>query len=244
MLHDFQKWQESFSAYIRHGATTECPQGVDPELMQVYVDGFQFGINEILSNCFPVLAAILSSEQWNKLIGDFYRQHAATTPLFHELSQEFLSYLLENSITINNMPFFTELAHYEWMQLMVQNLEGESSQLEVGTHDYQQDVLAVSQLAEIVAYHYPVHQIRVDNLPTTIQETFLCIYRDFSDQVQVMELNSLSARFLQILQAKPQRCDQVIAQLAEELKWQDSDLLQTVNAEIIERFLNTGIVIK
>ena len=95
MALDFQKQQYAFANRIRQGDQAPCPDGIAEARMQVYQECFFNGISELISNCFPVLHHILQADEWQSLVRTFYATHPAKTPLFYEIPQEFLNYLLQ-----------------------------------------------------------------------------------------------------------------------------------------------------
>lgn len=240
----FQKQQHDFAARIRYGREVSCPNGISEERMHVYEECFLNGINELLSNCFPILQHILSHSQWRELIRCFYARHPSKSPLFYEIPEEFLSYLLQEKPMLEKFPFLIELAHYEWMEFvleMASEMAERPSLQEINLHKTK---VAVSNLAEIVAYNYAVHRISLNYVPAKNEQkdTYLCVYRDTNDDVKFMELNALSARLLLGLKEKPQSAIEFMKALAGEANIENPDSFINENKKIIERFLNLGIL--
>ena len=58
----------------------------------------------------------------------------------------------------------------------------------------------MSDLASLVSYQYPVHQIRADFQPTQASEVvYIVIYRDATDEVNFTLVNAVSAHLLNII---------------------------------------------
>lgn len=55
----------------------------------------------------------------------------------------------------------------------------------------------MSELATLVSYHFPVHQISADFCPTEADEiVYLVVYRDNSDEVNFTLVNAVTAHLL------------------------------------------------
>lgn len=244
MLLEFQKAQQAFANRIRHGNNAPCPKGITNGRMEIYQQCFFNGINALLTNCFPVIHSILRRDQWRGLVRDFYANHQSKTPLFYEIPEEFLSYLLQEHKGIDGFGFLIELAHFEWMALALNNASGNPPKALAKKADYDCSILAVSEVAEIVGYHFPVHRITPKYLPIKQAgtATYLCIYRHSDDRVKHIELNAVTARFLQILKASPQSTKSAIEEVAKEMGHQDIDTFWTSNNDIINYLIKQGVL--
>jgi hypothetical protein len=86
-----------------------------------------------------------------------------------------------------------ELAHYEWMELAV------SIRKQTQRWDTSENVsnVQLSQLASVVSYQYPVHQISKDYQPTEPSEAiYLVIHRDSDDKVDFTLITAMTAHLL------------------------------------------------
>ena len=244
MLLDFQKTQQEFANHIRNGDKKGSPDNIPHERMQVYKDCFFNNIDELLSSCFPILHNIIDAQEWHALIRDYYANHHAQTPLFHEIPQEFLTYLLQEHSNIIDFPFLTELAHYEWMQLMLITAAGKSPEIKKHKDILLEVNLAMSDVAEVVAYHYAVHRIKSDYLPKENEkiDTYLCVYRNSHDEINVTELNALSARLLQILKTAPQSGIKCMSQIAKEMQYSNTQQFIKNNLAILNHLYEQGVI--
>jgi len=115
----FVNVQQSFIDYIRD-PRQPLPSGTDARRMQVYRELFFNNINGFVSNAFPVLCSLYEDEQWEALVQQFFVTHDCQTPIFIEIAQEFLVFLQqEYRVSERDPVFMLELAHYEWLELVV-----------------------------------------------------------------------------------------------------------------------------
>jgi len=133
--------------------------------------------------------------------------HRAKTPYFLELPKEFLDFLQNEYGALDDVfPFLTELAHYEYAELELRVSTEENDTADV---DPNGDLLAAtpvkSVLSWVFAYHYPVHRISKDYLPTepSEQPAYLAIYRRaLLDAVENNEANLSGEKLLRELAIK------------------------------------------
>jgi hypothetical protein len=197
------KLQTRFAAHIRDPASTPAPEGIENRRMAIYRDLFFNNIQSFLSTNFPVLRTLYEDSSWRQLCRDFYSEFRSQTPLFPEISREFLRYLQhERQQRDGDPPFMLELAHYEWVELALSLDETETSEIPVNPDgDLLAGVPVLSPLAWPLSYNYPVHRICVDYQPENAgdEPTHLLVWRlqDFS--IRFMQLNEISAFLLQKL---------------------------------------------
>lgn len=196
--------QMAFAAHLRDPANQPAPEGIENRRMQIYRDLFYNNVEGFVSGAFPVLRSLTSDEKWHRMVRDFFAHYRCQTPYFLEISEEFLQYL-QNQRTPeqDDWPFILELAHYEWVELVA-----DSAVETIPTTGFNPDgnLLngrpCLSPLAYVVSYQFPVHQIGPDYTPQepSATPTFLIVYRNSDLEVKFMEINSVSARLLVLLQ--------------------------------------------
>ncbi len=130
-------------------------------------------MESFFSGLFPVCKELIGQDSWNGLIQDYLANHQAKTPLFHELGQEFLSFLNSeqeiSSTTHDRLPdYFNELAHYEWVELALSispkhgiDLSNETEQAPSVEATFSTDwLIQRSDLAWPLSYSWPVATLR------------------------------------------------------------------------------------
>lgn len=204
---DFRSVQYAFAAHLRDPAANLPPPGLEERRLAIYRDLFFNNVENFASGFFPVLRSLYRDEDWRALVRDFFARHRCRTPYFLEIAGEFLRYLGdERESQPCDPPFARELAHYEWLELVVDVADEEIP----GTgYDPAGDLLAGAPVLTPVlvtgAYHWPVHQVSRSNLPREplSSPVFLAVYRDRHDAVRFLELNAAAARLLDLLRTEP-----------------------------------------
>jgi hypothetical protein len=240
--------QIAFAAHLRDPQGHPAPDDVEDRRMQVYRELFFNNIAALLAGTFPVLHAILGPQRWRQLVRGFYRDHRCHTPLFLEVPGEFLGYLRDaRRPEADDPPFMLELAHYEWIEL-AQNVDPQEIDL-TGidrTADLLEGVPVLSPLAIPLAYRFPVHRLSPQFQPASPPEqpSFYVVYRDLQDKVGFLEINALTARLLERLEAQPTLAGQHhVEQLATELGHDDVHPLLEHARDALEQLRRHDVVL-
>lgn len=202
-LFPFQKTQFAFAQCIRDPQHTACPSDVEPRRMAIYQELLYNNVEGFIAHCFPKVRELYADEQWHALIRDYFCQHRAITPMFLEMPREFLKFLQNERTPQPDDPLFLyELAHFEWRELALDLAPQEIDLNGVNeSADLLQGIPVVSPLLFVDEYHFPVHLISPELVPTQAdaQLTYLLRYRDRHDSVHTLEINALTVHLLQQL---------------------------------------------
>ena len=245
MAVDFRVKQAEFAAYIRDPQHNPAPADVAPERMAMYRELFFNNIDSFLSTSFPVLRTLFDDQQWLALASDFFASHRCQTPYFSEIAEEFLAYLQQRQQP-GDYPFLWELAHYEWVELALAIAKDEPLfASDALLADFERQTLAVSPLAWLLAYQYPVQQISAQFLPVVppAQPTYLVVYRDAEHEVHFMQAAALTFRLLQLLEQQAGTARAVVTQLVAEMPGSDIDSLLPHALSSLREMAVKGIIV-
>ena len=235
----FQQLQYAFTAHIRDPQSQPRPTDVEARRMKIYNELTYNNVEDFMASTYPVLHSILDDAQWHALIRDYFANHYATTPLFHEMPREFLKYLeQERTATEDDLPFLLELAHYEWVELA---LSVSDQQADMTTIDVEGDLLegvpVLSPLAWPLSYQFPVHKISSEFQPMHLPEqaTYLVVYRDAQDEVRFLEMNPVTAYLVQLITEDSQRNGrQMLEAIAEQLQHPNPEAVIEAGEQILK----------
>jgi hypothetical protein len=199
--------QSTLGLYLRDPDHHAPPAEMDPARAQVYRDLVFANLSSLLSGTFPVLIKILGDQQWRALVRIFLRDYRARTPKFGEIAEEFVEFLASQPEALEEgawPPYLAELAHYEWVEMALQQSDAEPL-IASDSGSLLEQPLQVSPLAWPLAYAWPVHQLgpayRLDSAP--VQPTLLLVRRDQDFSVRFSELSPLAFRLLQRIEEYP-----------------------------------------
>lgn len=245
---DFQEKQYAFARHIRDPQNNPAPTGVEDRRMAVYRELFFNNLRSLLSQTFPVLRKLHQKKKWDSLIRQFMVGHEAQTPYFLRIPEEFLQFLQnEYEIQADDFPFLIELAHYEWVELAlsVSDIVNDASGIDV-EGDLLDGIPVLSNLAWTFAYQYPVHRISEEFLPDSPgqQATFLTVCRKANDDMDFMELNPVTARLVEMIEANDGESGrQLLTRLAQEIQFPDVDKLIQHGLEAMEEMRTAEILL-
>lgn len=250
---DFQQTQRAWVAYMRDSETNPGFEGIEARRLKIYRELIFNNIESFLSSGFPVLKSLMPADQWRVLVRDFIVQHRCHSPYFLEISQEFLSYLNEQSSPmLGQWPFALELAHYEWVELALDVSTEVFPAQEMGPGDAQilsdEQLLSgrplISPLLWRLSYQYPVHRIGPDFQPQSPPEqpTCLLVYRDRQEQVRFLESNAVTLRLLQLLEDGALSASEALRQVAGELGYEDESSLLEPGLSILRELFSLSIL--
>lgn len=193
--------QNTLGQYLRDPDHCAPPAGMDVARAQVYRDLIFNNLSMLLSGTFPVLIKILGDEHWRSLVRLFLRDYRAHTPKFGEIAEEFVGFLAALPPALNDAPwppFMVELAHYEWVEMALQQSEAEPLPASDAGLLLERP-LQVSPLAWPLAYAWPVQLVGPDYHPEAPppQPTLLLVRRVEDWSVKFSELSPLAWRLLQ-----------------------------------------------
>lgn len=193
--------QSNMGLYLRDPEHCAPPPEMDPKRAQVYRDLVFANLSTLISGTFPVLVQILGEQRWRALVRSFLRDYRAHTPKFGEIAEEFVEFLASEPESLAEgswPPFMVELAHYEWVEMALQQSEAEP--LAAGDAELLLDrPLQVSPLAWPLAYAWPVQLVGPDYQPEVppAEPTLLLVRRAEDWSVKFSALTPLAWRLLQ-----------------------------------------------
>ncbi|MGY2263193.1 HvfC family RiPP maturation protein [Pseudomonas sp. SDO55104_S430] len=233
--------------YLRDPEHCAPPPEMDPKRAQVYRDLVFANLSTLISGTFPVLVRILGDKRWRALVRIFLRDYRAHTPKFGEIAEEFVEFLASEPAALSDgswPAFMVELAHYEWVEMALQQSEAEP--LALGDGDsLLAHPLQISPLAWPLAYSWPVQLVGPDYQPDAApdQPTLLLVRRAEDWSVKFSALTPLAWRLLQRIEEFPGVSGQGQLQgLAEEAGSAGSAEFMENGAALLRQLQGEGVI--
>jgi len=196
-MKSLRETQHAFIQHIKNPQANPLVGGIEDRRLKIYRELFFKNILSFLSSGFPVLESLYSEQQWKELARTFFIKHECRSPYFIDISKEFIEFLSnEYELTEFDPIFMRELAHYEWLELDV-SVRKSSQRTKKWDGFSPITQVQMSELATLVSYQYPVHQISAEFSPSQITEiVYVVVYRDTTDEVNFTLINAVSAHLL------------------------------------------------
>lgn len=241
-MESFRKTQQQFVNAVREPAFYEGKSDDERRRMGIYQSLFFNNIGNFLQSGFPVLYSIVSEEVWEKVVRRFFVEHNCRSPYFAQIGKEFVEYLSSEPACLEWLPpFASELAHYEWLELDV-SIRREDNMPEGNRYNG----IAMSPLASLVSYTYPVHLIGEDYLPDgpSPERNYYVVYRKKDYSVQFLHINAMTALLLQHVESANGDItrQQLFEQLSESAPHIEPEILHNGVEDTLTRMASEGIV--
>lgn len=200
-MDNLQQQQQALTRYLRDPEQQMPPADMNVARAEVYRDLVFNNVSQLLSGTFPVLIRIIGEPRWRLLVRGFLRDWRAQTPKFGEIAGEFIDYLAAQPQVLQDgqwPAFLSELAHYEWVEMVLQQSDAPALPLTDPALVLHRPLL-VSALAWPLAYVWPVHELDPNNQPDSppAQPTLLLVRRTEDFSVKFSLLSPLALRLLQ-----------------------------------------------
>ena len=187
-MSDLAKMQRAFAKDIRTDGHESF--GEEPGL-KIYRELFFNSVCGFLDGTFPVSRDAVGDERWMEYSRSFFRDHQATSPLFLEISEEFLAWLVTQQDILDEFPYLAELAHYEWLELAVDVMDVDGFRVEADGPFDPDSPVSINPASIAACYQYPVHQISGFEPEVVEQMSGFVVYRDEADKVRFISCTPL-----------------------------------------------------
>ncbi|WNV02996.1 putative DNA-binding domain-containing protein [Candidatus Methylospira mobilis] len=171
--------------------------------MDIYAGLLRNKIEDSLLSCFPISHGLLGERRWENLVEDFIARHRCLSPFYSQIPDEFINFLQHERSDPSDPPFLNELAHFEWMELVLAIAQAEEKPME-NNGDLLKNRIIFMPVRTLLRYAYPVHRIgpeqhdwqkwqpwRQESFQERMQEeTYVFGFRDRDDQAQFLEINA------------------------------------------------------
>jgi hypothetical protein len=241
----FLKTQSDFIQHLKDPERYSFDYGIEDRRLQIYRELFFNNVMGFVSSGFPVLKSLFDESRWRALVRRFFADHECRSPYFVEISKEFVEFLSnEYVLQQDDPPFMLELAHYEWLELdlTVRHLEREQHYWQ-GQEEVEK--VALSGLAELVSYQFPVHRIKPDFQPQQPSDAiYLIVFRDTEDKIQFSLINQIIAYLVDSLHAQNgMTLSQLYQMMFEALPQLDKEQLKQSVKDTVEQLLTQQILV-
>ena len=247
MPESLEQLQQQFTRHLRDPQHHPAPAEIEDRRMQIYRDLLFNNIKNFITNGFPVLHSITADTAWESMVRDFFAHHKSHTPLFPQLTKEFLHYLEhERETQSEDYPFMRELAYYEWVETKVML---DDQVIPRDQYDPDGDLLAgipvLNPGAVLLVSQWPVHQISPNFLPDEPLQQPVCllVYRRLDYQHKFMELNPLTARLFECLHEGVASGKEALLQIAQGLPANNVDSVVQGGHDILQELLAREVIL-
>jgi hypothetical protein len=205
--------------------------GVPLERLETYRKHVSVGLLGGIDDAFPVIRSLVSQDEWNDLLNDFYLKRLTRSPIARHVFREFSRYLQVRyrGPLLKRMPYLRELAEYENLDLkLIYEVDrNEPAGLIRDLGPAAEDAQWFLGLSPVLnphramrVYRWPVHRVcRGFSSPQKVNpgRFALLVYRDpESFQIRFLETDPLVAELMGLM-AKGEKAKKKIGSVLETL---------------------------
>ena len=239
-MSDFAALQQQWTNWLRHPQTSPQPQ-IEQRRLTIYRELFFNNVSSFVNSAFPLLQQQLSTEVWQQLLDDFFANHHCQSPYFYDISSEFYQYLTTQTHLLADYPWLLELAHFEWAEIAADIAEGEWPDYQQG--DLLTNIPVLNPFVWPLVYQWPVHKMNNKDKNNLSSLTYILMYRNLENDVQMMELNPLSLQVVQLLQENQTMTgEHLLDKLAQQLQ-QSQLALEVPFKQLLATLLDKQIIL-
>lgn len=158
-------------------------------------------IKEALATAYPIAEKTLTESEWIAMVDDYFAHHKMQTPLVWKMPFEFYEFCVEQKYGEKyDRPYLDELLYFEWIEIELHTMEDLSIPIYKEEGDILHDKLIVTPEHELLAFEYPVHKFKGDDLLDKKGSYFVLIFRKSdTGAIRFINLSSFLALTLQTL---------------------------------------------
>jgi len=205
----FQHFQREFLASLRDPHRSGAPRGVPTGRWRVYRELLYNKVEASLEACFPISRSLLGPQAWTRLVKRFIAEHRCLRPCYREIPDEFMHYLQTRGPRASDPPCLFELAHYEWLELVLMIAEAEAPAEIDPAGDLLANTPVLTPVLSLTCYRFPVQAIGPDRsgwsrwkkraMEANAVPHFILGFRNAEDEVRSTELSTVTAQLVQRL---------------------------------------------
>ncbi|MBI3883552.1 MAG: putative DNA-binding domain-containing protein [Sphingobacteriales bacterium] len=223
LLETTRQHQSALADYCRTGILTDIP-GVNKDNISHYRRLVYNVIDDTLQSSYPLTYDLLTEEEWNDVVHNFFVDHSCQSPQVWYMPKEFIHYLIEvQHPLLIKYPFLQELLSFEWVEVELFMME---DKIVESSND---GCIAFNKLIlnpeyQLLSYTYPVHNKTANTITEADKGNYFAVaYRNKEGDVIFTDLSPAFVRMLEYLAEEPATIKEIFEQFQQEFNLQLSE---------------------
>lgn len=185
---NLSQFQRQFGDYLRQ---QQADDSVPARVGSLYQQLIWNNLTGFINQCFIICRQIVEPKAWQALQHAFLKQGQLHSPYFNEISWQFVQFVQDNPSLLDELglpPYLSELVHYEWVELYVDNLPDVPTTKLIGD-------VGMNPTVQVLHYQWQVEKIGTQYQPDEPEESFILVYRKRDDDkysTAFMQINALT----------------------------------------------------
>ncbi|MGN6645825.1 MAG: HvfC/BufC N-terminal domain-containing protein [Cytophaga sp.] len=212
-----EQYQRMLTNYIRTGIEPDLP-GSSQEGIKRYRQLIYNVVNDSLNKAYPLTQALLSAEEWDQAVKEYFSSYACRSPFLWRMPFEFYEYVKNDCLKLNaSYPFLSDLLLFEWVEIEVFMMEDiEVAYTTDGNILFSRLVLNPACILQY--FQYPVYKKDAKEIEEIDRANyFMLTYRHpETNKVHFLEISPMFAKMLEYLSEESQTLDQLTDRFSKE----------------------------
>ncbi|HSA59059.1 MAG TPA: putative DNA-binding domain-containing protein [bacterium] len=252
--------ERTLKRFFRSENDREALRHVPLERFQTYRNHISIGFLGAIESAFPVLRSLVSRDEWNGLLNDFYLKRLTRSPIARQVFREFAHYLQDyRGPLLKRLPYLKELAEYENLEIRL-FYDPDRPAPESGKgliRDWREAAGAPEEFVRLIPslnphralrrYRWPVHRVcRGFSSPRRVKpgRYALLVYRDPETfQIRFLEMNPLVAELVNLMASERNPIGRVLETLLKRHKPAEPQSFVREGVQAIRFLKDRGVVL-
>ncbi len=247
---------KTLKRFFREEGDRAALRSIPLERLETYRKHVSVGLLGGIESAFPVLRSLVTLEEWNGLLNDFYLRRLTRSPIARHVFQEFAHYLKKYRGPLRKrLPYLEELAEYENLEIRllydIDRPVGEAlihdPKSAANPKEYGKLIPVLNPHHALRVYRWPVHRIcRGYSTPKQVrpERTVLLVYRDPETlRVRFVEANPLVADLVSKMDSGRSSIGQLLKGLLVKRKPEDAAAFVREGLHAIEFLKSKGVLL-
>ena len=176
---------------------------------------FRNNIHNTLVQSFPIAFEVLSKEEWNQLVDDFFALGQVTDGRVWLMAEKFYEFAVENKYAESfDKPWLNNLLLFEWVEIEVHTMNDIPKEHLLHSGDSLNDVIEINPEYRLINLEYPVHLYAASQTAQKKGSYFLLVYRDpESFKVKFSNLHPLAVVVFEKIRTERKSLQQIIDEM-------------------------------
>ncbi len=238
------KQQSDLAHFCRTGELAESVI-VRPDRVNHYRRLVYNIVDDSLESAFPLTRNLLTDEQWDTLVQNFFATHKCQSAQIWEMPKEFYNYFKETESSVKNLySQLEDLLLFEWMEIEVFMMEDIEFPQVVKEGNILSDTLSVNPEFKIFRVSYPVHlKIAKDITQDDKGKYYILLFREKeTGKVQFIDLSAVYVLIIENI-AKGLKLKDILTEIATHLKLDSMEVLFDNVEPFIEMLKKKGFIL-
>lgn len=230
--------QSSLAKYCRTGDIEEV-KGVNLNRVNHYRRLVFNVVNDTLTYAYPLSHQLLGTDNWERLVNDFFSEHGCQSAQIWSMPQELVNYVGTSKHPLAyTYPVLYELLYFEWLEIEVYMQEDIHVEYNI-SGNVQTNRLIINPEHRLQHFTYPVHlKVAKDISQKDRGNYFLALHRaPESGKVIFTNLSPALVRVIEILKEKELNLNKLCAQIANEFNVDNEESIR----QSLTKFLTSAL---